>query len=84
MEVLNACVDIDHDRYVYEQLSKPLKVDGIQIYLLDVTFKWLMLCKMWHQELNMAKWFFIVFVSKNIIIMNKYNIIVIIFKSTYC
>jgi hypothetical protein len=68
MEVLNACVNIDHDRYANEQLSKPLKVDGMQIYLLDGACKWLMLCKMWYQGLNMAKWFFIFFGSKNIII----------------
>jgi hypothetical protein len=59
-------------------------MDEIQIYLLDVVYKWLMLCKMWHQELNITKWFSIVFGSKNIIIMNKYNIIVIVFKSTSC
>jgi hypothetical protein len=39
MEVLNACFNIDHDRYAYEQLFKPLKMDGIQIYLLDVACK---------------------------------------------
>ncbi len=46
---------------MYEQLSKPLKMDGIKIYLLDVA------CLIFMQNVfakNVAKWLPIVLVQK--------------------
>ncbi len=45
----------DQGRYACEQLSKPLKMDGIFKKWLNIACKLSILCKMWHQE-NMAKW----------------------------
>jgi len=73
----------NQSKYAYEQLSKPLKMDGIQKKWLNVACKWSILCKMWHQE-NMAKWLPIVCCSKNNTKMNKYNIVLIVLKFVLC
>jgi hypothetical protein len=62
---------------MFEQLSKPLKMDGIQKFLLDVTCLNYMQNVVARKHGNMITHFF---GSKISIWMRKYNIIVIVFN----
>jgi hypothetical protein len=68
----------DQGMYVCDQFSKPLKVDGVQIYLLDVSCKWPTLYKMWHIKKHGRIITFFLF--KILYYNEKFNIVVIVFR----